>query len=173
MKYLKLFEDSDNVNDRIFMSLIRNNKLDKALEYLKNNSDIDPSQERNFAIKTIAGENDIEFAKYLLADKRVDPAAHYNSSITIASREGNIEMVKLLLTDERVNPVDDWYLSAFDEACKYDQLEIIKILMEDDRVKQYVSNIPYHKLDGVVKGLLMDELEIDSEEELKIIFNMM
>lgn len=64
---------------------------------------LDPSAERNKAIRLASYNGHVEVVRELLKDERVDPSDYNNQSLVWASEKGNFEVAKLLLSDKRVN----------------------------------------------------------------------
>jgi len=65
---------------------------------------VDPSANRNEAIRWASVNGHSDVVKVLLADSRVDPAAYDNEAIRWASADGRTDVVKLLIADLRVDP---------------------------------------------------------------------
>ena len=94
---------------------------------------IDPSFDKNSAIRSASEKGHSEVVKLLLADPRVDPSDKHNDAIRSASEKGHSEVVKLLLADPRVDPSADKN-SAIRSASQNNEYEIVKLLLADPRV---------------------------------------
>jgi len=92
-----------------FKSILTNEHVELVQLFLKL-TDIDPSAEDNYAIRTASNNGHVDVVKVLLADPRTDPSAQDNIAICIASVKGHTDIVNVLLADPRVDPSahDNW-----------------------------------------------------------------
>ena len=79
-----------------FCWALRNNKL-LAVTSLLRDPRVDPSLDKNYAIRYASGFGYDEIVEILLKDDRVDPSAFCNSALRFASQNGHKKIVELLL----------------------------------------------------------------------------
>ena len=96
-------------------------------------SRVNPTSNKNEAIKLACIKGHIDIVRLLLADERVDPGNENNHAIRWACCCGHVDVVRLLLADKRVNPAD-FYNSAIVLACEYGHVDVVRLLLADSRV---------------------------------------
>lgn len=133
---LLIFKDSrvdqNYVRFTIFMWACFYGHVD-VVQYFLQNTNVDPAQQSNFAIRKTSEFGLIEIVRLLLQDTRVDPSAKNNRAVSWAAKNGHIETVRLLLQDPRVDP-SDGNNYAIIEACKNQHADVVRLLLQDERV---------------------------------------
>lgn len=122
---------------------------------------VDPSSERNYAIREAAYRGYTDVVLVLLTDARVDPSADQNFAIGVAAREGYLEIVRALLADPRVDP-SALSNRAIRMASMNGHAEVVRLLLTDPRVdpsskdNEAISEAARHGHASVVQMLLTD-----------------
>ena len=112
-----------------FKKAVGKNDIESVKELLKD-SEVDPVDHDNYAIRAASKNGYVEVVRLLLNDVRVDPGAKVNYAIGVASQNGHVDVVRLLLDDDRVNPADD-NNQAIRTASKS---EVVDMLYDDYRI---------------------------------------
>jgi ankyrin repeat protein len=131
------------------------------LRVLIQEHELDPSSERNYAIREAAFRGRTNVVLVLLADARVDPSADKNFAIGVAAKEGYLETARALLADPRVDP-SDLSNRAIRIASMNGRTEVVRLLLADPRVdpsdrnNQAIREAARHGHADVVQMLLTD-----------------
>lgn len=115
-----------------------------AVQYILENSLIDPSVNNNAGFVAACRAGQAEIVDLLRHDERVDPTSNNSEAIAEAAGAGHLYIVKMLMSNVNIDPT-----RAFWQACANNRLEIAELLIEDARV-----NVNYNdKQNGVVSPL--------------------
>lgn len=107
------FDNPNNVSenpilviDSILISALNNENLDISKLLLKDKR-VDPSRDKNYALKIACKKGMSEIIELLLKDKRIDPSCDNNKCLFLSLKRKNYNIVNLLLSDIRVvNNID-------------------------------------------------------------------
>lgn len=147
-------------------------KGDTRIVNLLLSSDVDPSFEDNWAIRTATEKGFHEIAELLCNDSRVDPTARSNVTLINASANGHSEIVRLLLDDSRVDP-STFNNVAIRMASNIGHAVVVEQLLLDPRVDPSVDdNFALRKAaenghKNIVKMLLLDPRVEASGNDIK------
>jgi ankyrin repeat protein len=103
------------------------------VRFLLLHTQIDPTHNKNEALRSACKDGHVEVVKVLLADPRVDPSVCANEPIQNASARGHAEIVKMLLSNPRVDP-SALCNAAILWASERGHAEVVKVLLSDPRV---------------------------------------
>ena len=120
-----------------FFDAVQNGNVALVDEFIK--AGVDPSVNKNFAIRSSSKYGYLGVVNRLLDDPRVNPAADYNYAIRKASKYGYIDVVERLLADVRVNPAAD-YNYAIRKASEFGHIDVVNRLLADERVDPSVDH---------------------------------
>lgn len=95
---------------------------------------LDPSGERDMAIRLAASNGHAGMVRLLLKDTRVDPSVCQDWALRYACMNGHVEVVRLLLSDARVDPAVYGNV-ALKWAFEKEQWSVVRVLMADARMK--------------------------------------
>ena len=103
-----------------FNNAIENNDIE-IISILLNDKQIDPTMDKNWAIRYCSKYGYIDIVKLLLKDKRVSPSDHHNDAIDLASENGHINIIKLLWSCKSVkNTLNKNNLILYNQLIKQD-----------------------------------------------------
>ncbi|KAI9336806.1 ankyrin repeat-containing domain protein [Obelidium mucronatum] len=110
----------------------------EMLEYLLQleRPSINPSHERNLALRLASRRGYLEIVGLLLAHPRLDISDSNEICEIFASAvsSGNAQVVALILSDARFDPSFEVFDSVFEAACSSGYTEIVRLFLNDDRV---------------------------------------
>lgn len=110
--------------------------FDLIVEKMLKDTDIDPSDRGDEAIRLAALNGHVAIVKLLLSDSRVNPCARDNCAFRWAASKGHAEVVVLLLSDPRIDPAAGRN-SALKRASQNRNWHLMKLLSKDHRVDFY------------------------------------
>ncbi|KAI9352827.1 ankyrin repeat-containing domain protein, partial [Obelidium mucronatum] len=110
----------------------------EVVKLLIGHPDVDPTDQKHYAIASTPDLEYVDVVKLLLADPRIDPTAQQNLCMRWACDHEHWETVDLLLADERVDPsANDNYLVL--SLLNKKRLGLVKELLELGRVDPAVG----------------------------------
>lgn len=122
-----------------FDECIRLLQFDIALEIL-DHVRLDPSKERNRAVRLAARGGHLPLLSRLLQEPSVDPSDFHNHAILDASFNGHCKVVQMLLLDSRVDPTT-YNNQAIRFATQRGHTEICRMLMKIESVKDTLREV--------------------------------
>ncbi len=129
----------------------------KTFKLLIKDSEINPLENDNYAIRLASYKGFLDFVKLLLNDIRVNPSANKNESLLLAAKYGHIEVVKLLLNDSRVSPLDFKHTAIY-TAFQNRELEVVKLLWKDNVVKNSLRENDYELYEFLMTEYSKDKI---------------
>jgi hypothetical protein len=109
------------------------------MDLMLQNPRVDPSAEKNTAIRCASACGHLAIVDRLLQDSRIDPSTSNNLPIHHASTYGHLAVVDRLLQDPRVDPSADNNL-AIRLASENGHLAVVDRLLQDPRVDPTASD---------------------------------
>ncbi|KAI8908459.1 hypothetical protein EDD86DRAFT_207742 [Gorgonomyces haynaldii] len=108
----------------------------QIVELLLLDSDVDPSEDDNEAMRFALANNQVDVCEILYDTTRVDPALDRNLFFCLACKEGRFELVQRLLKDKRVCPHDQNNMALYHASLLPDKqaLNMCRLLLSDARV---------------------------------------
>lgn len=124
---LVLSYTKEDVNKNKLLVTIAGCTSAKIIQILLKDPSVDPSFNRNAAIRRAIMKENTEVVSALLADPRVDPSDMNHTAFIEAAIRGYVEITRLLLAHPKVNPsfCDNY---ALKEARRRGHLEIVRLL---------------------------------------------
>lgn len=116
-----------------FEKLVRGGDLCAVKEFLKQNPEVDPSDDNNYAFRMAASSGFVDMVKFFLEDDHVDPSDDNDYALRYAIEYNRFPVAEVLIKDPRVS----WKSckDAVWRLCTYNKYELLRVLL---REKDYV-----------------------------------
>ncbi|MBA2652127.1 MAG: ankyrin repeat domain-containing protein [Tatlockia sp.] len=152
-----------------FIEAVTKNNIETVGCFL-DDSDIDPADKHNLALRIACEKGHLEMVRLLLKDPRVYPMQEVENlddsddeevidPLILACKYGHVGIVKLLLADLRVIP-SEYNNQAAQNAISSGFAEIVELLMEDSRIDLSLGELLFFAVQAgnneIVKILLAD-----------------
>jgi hypothetical protein len=125
-------------NKQLFCVAARYGYTDVVRMLLANTS-IDPSMDRQEAIRLASIARHTDVVQSLLTHPLVDPSAEHQEAFSEACGLGHTEIVRLLLKDQRVDP-SKYQQRALCWAARGGHIEVVQLLLNDPRIDPSANN---------------------------------
>ena len=132
--YLVKFEKHTSDLNTMFQSAVCRN-FKHVVNFLLNKKNIDPSTNRNLAIRFACGQGYFEIVEMLLKHDKVDPTALYCTAFYDACDKNHTNVVKQLVKHPKYSPHFDFNY-AIKLAIVHGNKDLILFLLQDEIVKE-------------------------------------
>ncbi len=142
-----------------FFRAIQENDIN-TIKFLINDTDVDPAENKNYAIRKASEYGFLDIVKILLKNKNIDPSVDNNLAIRKASMFGFLDIVKILANDKRVDPSDQ-NNNAIKEAITFGREDVVHFLLTIVKADDFFIGLAAEEGQLTLFNFFLNELNLD------------